>query len=118
MSHAGAKPHLGINALNAATSALNVTNSLRETFEEKDYFRFHSIITKGGDSVNAVPDEVVVESYVRAASSSALIKANEKVNRAFSACAAELKSEFTCFGLIYFVESGACQLGGKLFCKM
>ena len=87
-AHAGAKPHLGVNALNAATSALSVANSLRETFREKDYVRFHSIITKGGDSVNAVPDEVVVESYVRAASSSALAMANEKINRAFSACAA------------------------------
>lgn len=87
-AHAGAYPHLGVNALNAATAALNVANSLRETFREKDYFRFHSIITKGGDSVNAVPDEVVVESYVRASSSSALAEANAKVNRAFSACAA------------------------------
>ena len=87
-SHAGGSPHLGINALNAATSALNVANSLRETFRESDYFRFHSIITKGGDSVNAVPDEVVVESYVRAATSHALAEANAKVNRAFSACAA------------------------------
>jgi amidohydrolase len=87
-AHAGAHPHLGINALNAATSAINVANSLRETFREKDYFRFHSIITKGGDSVNAVPDEVVVESYVRASSSPALVEANAKVNRAFSSCAA------------------------------
>jgi metal-dependent amidase/aminoacylase/carboxypeptidase family protein len=87
-AHAGANPHLGINALNAATTAINVANSLRETFRERDYFRLHSIITKGGDSVNAVPDEVVVESYVRASTSSALSEANYKVNRAFSACAA------------------------------
>ena len=60
-AHAGAHPHKGINALNAAAAAINVANSLRETFREKDYFRFHSIITKGGDSVNAVPDEVIVE---------------------------------------------------------
>ena len=87
-AHAGAHPERGINALNAATSALSAANSLRETFRECDYFRFHSIITKGGDSVNAVPDEVIVESYVRAASSRALAMANEKINRAFSACAA------------------------------
>ena len=92
-AHAGAHPHKGINALNAATSAINVANSLRETFREKDYFRFHSIITKGGDSVNAVPDEVVVESYVRASSSAALVEANAKINRAFSAVAAAFGAE-------------------------
>ena len=87
-SHAGAYPHRGINALNAATTALNTVNSLRETFKESDYIRFHSIIKNGGDSVNAVPDNVVVESYVRASSSKALYEVNRKVNRALSATAA------------------------------
>lgn len=87
-AHAGGKPHDGINALNAATTAINTINSLRETFREKDYIRFHSIITKGGDAVNAVPDEVVLESYVRAASPAALRLANDKINRTLAACAA------------------------------
>ena len=86
-SHAGAYPHFGINALNAATTALNTANSLRETFKESDYVRFHSIIKHGGDSVNAVPDNVVVESYVRASSSNALLEVNRKINRALSASA-------------------------------
>ena len=87
-SHAGAYPHRGINALNAATTALNTVNSLRETFREKDYVRFHSIIKNGGDSVNAVPDNVVVESYVRASSSEMLLEVNRRINRALSATAA------------------------------
>lgn len=87
-SHAGAYPHHGINALNAATTALNTVNSLRETFKESDYVRFHSIIKNGGDSVNAVPDNVVVESYVRASNSKSLLEVNRKINRALSACAA------------------------------
>ena len=87
-AHAGGRPHMGINALNAAMTALTAANSLRETFQEKDYIRFHSIITKGGDAVNAVPETVVVESYVRAASPEALKDANTKVNRTFSAVAA------------------------------
>ena len=87
-AHAGSNPDKGINALNAANTALITCNSLRETFREEDYVRFHSIITKGGDAVNAVPDEVVIESYVRAASVKALKEANEKVNRTFAACAA------------------------------
>lgn len=89
-SHAGAHPHMGVNALNAASLIIVAVNSLRETFEEKDYVRVHSIITKGGDSVNAVPDEVVIESYVRAAEPIAHKKINQAVNRAISATAAAI----------------------------
>jgi metal-dependent amidase/aminoacylase/carboxypeptidase family protein len=87
-AHAGAHPYNGVNALNAASLVLLALNSLRETFKEEDLVRLHSIITKGGDAVNAVPDEVVIESYVRAANSKALKAANQKVNRAISAAAA------------------------------
>lgn len=87
-AHAGGAPYKGINALNAASTALTAVNSLRETFIEKDYVRFHSIITNGGDAVNAVPETVVVESYVRASSVKALKEANIKINRTLSAVAA------------------------------
>ena len=87
-AHAGAAPHNGINALNAASTALMAANSLRETFREADYIRFHSIITKGGDAVNAVPATVETESYVRGASVEALKKANTQINRTLSAVGA------------------------------
>lgn len=87
-AHAGDCPHLGINALNAATLAIQAVNNLRETFPEGDFVRFHPIITKGGDVVNAVPAEVVMQSYVRAASSAALDTANRRINRAIAAAAA------------------------------
>ena len=87
-AHAGDCPHLGINALNAATLAIQAVNNLRETFPEPDFVRFHPIITKGGDVVNAVPAEVILESYVRAASTRALDGANRRINRAIAAAAA------------------------------
>ncbi|GFN23399.1 hypothetical protein [Thermanaeromonas sp. C210] len=43
-AHAGNAPHLGINALNAATIAWTAINSLRETFIEEDYVRVHGIM--------------------------------------------------------------------------
>ncbi len=89
-AHAGAYPHQGINALNAANLILLAINSLRETFEEKDFARIHSIITKGGEAVNAVPDEVIIESYVRAANPIDHKKINDSVNRCISACAAAI----------------------------
>ena len=87
-AHAGANPWDGLNALNAATLAIQAVNNLRETFKESDYVRFHPIITKGGDAVNAVPAEVVMQSYVRAASTAALVNANARINRAISAAVA------------------------------
>ena len=89
-AHAGAHPEEGLNALNAASLIMLAINSLRETFEEKHYARVHSIIVKGGDAVNAVPDEVIIESYVRAAEPIAHKKINDAVNRAISATAAAI----------------------------
>lgn len=86
-AHAGAHPHLGINALNTASTAITTINSLRETFKESEKVRIHSILTKAGDAVNAVPDTVVMESYVRSSSVQALKNANLKVNRVIASVA-------------------------------
>ncbi len=88
-AHAGGKPWNGINALYAAELALSACNALRETFKESDVIRFHPIITKGGESVNAIPANVTMESYVRGANAAAIKDANQKINRAIAcACAA------------------------------
>ena len=89
-AHAGAHPDEGINALNAASLIILAVNNIRETFKEEDYVRVHSIITKGGDAVNAVPDEVIIESYVRAANPKSHKAVNEAVNRTISATAAAM----------------------------
>ena len=81
-SHAGGSPHAGINALYAANCGINAVNALRETFKEADYIRFHPIVTHGGDIVNAIPETVVLESYVRGKTFDAIEKENKKVNRA------------------------------------
>lgn len=87
-SHAGGAPHLGVNALYAANTAMSVVNSLRETFKDEDHIRFHPIITEGGQAVNAIPSLVRVESYVRGASFEAIVDVNQRVNRALAASAA------------------------------
>ncbi|MDF7667997.1 amidohydrolase [Orbaceae bacterium ESL0727] len=84
-SHAAAAPHMGINALNAAMMGLMGVNAIRDTFQEKDYIRFHPIITQGGDLVNVVPSDVRMESYVRASNVPAMVDANERINRALKA---------------------------------
>ena len=87
-AHAGSKPWDGKNALNAAALAIQAVNNLRETFKEEDTIRFHPIITKGGDAVNAVPAEIIMESYVRGATREALFDINKRINRAISAAVA------------------------------
>ena len=89
-AHAGGAPHLGVNALYAASQAMNAANALRETFQEKDTIRFHPVITKGGGAVNAIPNDVRMESYVRGASLEAIKEANTKINRALAASAAAM----------------------------
>ncbi|HHV08564.1 MAG TPA: amidohydrolase [Firmicutes bacterium] len=81
-AHAGAAPHEGINALNAAMLGLMAVHAQRETFRDQDSIRVHPIITKGGDLVNIVPAEVVVETYVRGRTMDAVFDANKKVNQA------------------------------------
>ncbi len=83
-AHAGAAPHLGINALNAANLGLTAVHMLRETFEDQNHIRFHSIITNGGTSVNTVPEEVVLKAYVRGATTVAILDANKRINQAFT----------------------------------
>ncbi|MBR6569363.1 MAG: M20/M25/M40 family metallo-hydrolase, partial [Clostridia bacterium] len=86
-AHAGGAPWDGVNALYAANCGLNAVNAVRETFQERDVIRVHPIITHGGDMVNAIPETVRLESYVRGASFEGIVKANKRVNQAFTGAA-------------------------------
>ena len=81
-AHAGGAPHEGINALNAAMSAMMCIHAQRETFRDEDRIRVHPIITNGGELVNTVPDKVTMETYVRGATLDAIYGAAAKVDRA------------------------------------
>lgn len=81
-SHAGGAPHEGINALNAAMSAMMCIHAQRETFRDEDKIRVHPIITNGGELVNIVPSNVTMETYVRGANFPAIRDAASKVDRA------------------------------------
>ena len=84
-AHAGAVPHQGINALNAAMVALSAIHAQRETFKDDDTIRIHPIITKGGEAVNIVPADVRMETFVRGKTLEAIKDANQKVDRALRA---------------------------------
>ena len=92
-AHAGGAPHLGVNALNAATLALSAIHYNRETFRDEDSIRVHPIITKGGEAVSAVPADVRMETFVRGKSLDAIMDANVKVDRALKAGALAVGGE-------------------------
>ena len=94
-SHAGGSPWAGVNALYAANVGMTAINALRETFRDTDQIRVHPIITAGGTVVNAIPETVKMESYVRGANIDAIAKENKKVNRAIAASAAALGARVT-----------------------
>jgi amidohydrolase len=84
-AHAAAAPHKGINALNAAALGHTALQYQRETFKDEDHVRVHPIITKGGDLVNVIPDEVVLEALVRGRNIDAILDADRKTDRAYKA---------------------------------
>ncbi|MBO5778499.1 MAG: hypothetical protein J6R82_02915, partial [Clostridia bacterium] len=52
--------------------------------------RMHPIISKGGNVVNAIPDEVVIENMIRSADYGIINTISHKINRAFAGCAAAM----------------------------
>lgn len=60
---------------------------MRETFREEEHVRLHNVIRKAGDVINAVPDEAVIETKVRAASLDAIRATQEKMDRAYDGAA-------------------------------
>ena len=84
-SHAGSAPHLGINALSAASFAIQAMQSNREVFREDDTVRVHGIMTKGGEAVNAVPADVRLEWRVRSGNPQAVVKNSAIVDRCLKA---------------------------------
>ena len=89
-AHAGGSPHLGVNALYAATQGLNAINALRETFQDGEHVRVHPIMTAGGGSVNIIPAEAKISTFVRGATLESMVESNHKVNRALASGALAL----------------------------
>ena len=91
----GSEPWNGVNALDAAVLAVMGIHANRPTFRDADRVRIHPIISNGGDLVNVIPDQAVIETYVRAANPEALRDACKKVDDAARAGALAIGVECT-----------------------
>jgi metal-dependent amidase/aminoacylase/carboxypeptidase family protein len=89
-AHAAGAPERGVNALYAATVALDAINAQRETYRDEDAVRVHPILTRGGDLVNVIPNDARLETYVRGKTVEAIEAAAVKVDRALKAGALAL----------------------------
>ena len=80
-SHAAASPHLGRNALNAATLAYTATHMLRQEARRDANLVIHGIITEGGITNNIIPDRAVLSFGVRSSDQEYLDEMVDKVAR-------------------------------------
>ncbi|MFA9376010.1 MAG: amidohydrolase [Lachnotalea sp.] len=86
-AHSGAAPHLGLNALHGATLAISGLSFIKDQFPYEDGVRLYPIITKGGLSTNAIPDEAVIESDLRANDIETLLELEKRFDRCVTSCA-------------------------------
>ncbi len=87
-SHAGASPHKGINAQNAAVLFLQACAFQRESFNEDMHVRIHPILKLAeNQSVNLIPDYAFVETYVRSADPETIQEVSRKLKNAAEGCA-------------------------------
>ncbi len=89
-AHAGVIPHLGKNALQAATLSLTALQMLKDTFAPEAGARVYPILKEGGRTPNIICDYAVLETYIRANKEKDLIKINGQLNDAFRYCALAL----------------------------
>jgi amidohydrolase len=82
-SHAGAYPHLGVNAADAFTIAQVAIGLLRQQLP--DSLRVHGIVQEAGTAPNAIPASARGSWYVRADTLEELDLAFERVRRCFEA---------------------------------
>ena len=86
-AHAAGSPEMGVDALAAMNLAFHCIDVQRESFRDQDTVRCHGYISKGGEAVNIIADDIQAEYCVRAKNMAAVKDANAKVDRAFRAAA-------------------------------
>ncbi len=95
-AHAGAHPHRGRNAQNAASLFLQACAFLRETFPDDEHVRIHPVLRLPPDQpVSFVPDDVSAETYVRAATPDAVDRVAKQLESAAHGCGSALGVDIT-----------------------
>jgi amidohydrolase len=90
-AHAGAQPHEGRNAQNAAALFLQACAFLREQFREDRHIRIHPVLRLRPDqAMNFIPDWASVETYARAVDPDTIGETVSRLQAAAGGCATAL----------------------------
>jgi amidohydrolase len=93
-AHAGAHPHRGRNAQNAAVLFLQACAFLRESFPEDRHVRIHPVLRLPPEQpVNLIPEAAAVETYVRAVDPQTVEATARRLQAAAAGCAAAIGVE-------------------------
>ena len=93
-AHAGASPHLGRNAQNAASLFLQACAFLREGFDEEKHIRIHPVMRlTPGQPINLVPEAAFAETYARGVDGVAIFETVGKLGAAAQGCGSALGIE-------------------------
>lgn len=111
----GSTPFDGVNALNAAALSILGIHANRETFREEEQIRIHPIITKGGDVVNSVPDEVVLDTYVRGATLQAIQKGCDALERAVDGACRMIGADYSVQAIPGYLPLAECKALSEVF---
>lgn len=82
-AHAGAYPHLGVNAADAFTVAQVAIGLLRQQLPSTT--RVHGVVTSAGSAPNAIPDMASGRWYVRARTLAELMNIEQRIRACFEA---------------------------------
>lgn len=82
-AHSGVMPHIGRNALHGANLCMSAISYMKDQFPKEAGLQIHPVISSCSGGVNIIPEEVVLESYIRANTLDELMTAGEK----FDLCA-------------------------------
>lgn len=92
-SHSGAAPHLGRNALHGASLAMDGIAYLKDQLPPEAGLKLHPVLTSCGGTVNVIPEQAVLETYIRANTLEYLLEAGEKFDRCVTHCGEALGIE-------------------------
>ena len=92
-AHSGALSHQGRNAMHGAALFINALSFLKEQFPPENGIRIAPVISECGGSVNAVPEQAILETYVRANTLSGLQEACRALDHCVRHCAQALGLE-------------------------
>ena len=92
-AHAGVIPHLGRNALQAATLSLTAIQMLKDTFSPEAGSRVFPILKEGGTTANTICDYSRLETYLRIIDDKELFHISSQITNACNHCALALETE-------------------------